>query len=197
MARSKNFVSSILLNKKTASIFGVIAVIAIGVIGVRAVSNNSSNDKQLGSTVRTQNNNSKVKGTQKIEVGQSIKIPTGKNEEDFITYTIVDAELKDQIVLQGQTASAVEGKQFLVLNIKLSNNLEKKVVLNTRDNIRLSVNGSSDRLAPNIHNDPVEVQPISDQITRLGFSVFKTDTDYKLYLGEISEEKIEIPLVFN
>lgn len=192
MARSKNFVS-VLLSQKPIKL-GIVAVIAIAVVGfgVKALSGKSNQeDKQLAGVSLGANDNTKE--SVKIDLNQTIDIPVDSTQQD-ITYTIVDAEIKDTIVLKGTNARAVDGKQFLILNLKLSNRSEQRVRLNTRDYVRLGVNGQEERLAPSIHNDPVEVQPISDQYTRLGFSVNKSDTDYVLYLGEISEEKIEIPV---
>lgn len=189
--RSRNIITHALSRKKVRLglllIVGLFVFVGLGnrlVTGTSSQSNGSSGNGILGD-----------KQNIEVEVDQSIEIPIG--EDNVITYTITTAELQDSIVIRGQQAYPVDGKQFLVLNLKLSNTETQRVRLDTRDFIRLSVNDSPDRLAPAIHNDPVELQPISDQYTRLGFSVFLDDADYKLFLGEITEEKIEIPLEFN
>ena len=135
--------------------------------------------------------------TQKITLDHSFQIPLGDDSDQNITFRLQSAELKDSIILKGQKARAIQGKQFLIINLKLENDQERRIKLDTRDYVRLTVNNSEDRLAPQIHNDPVEVQPISDQYTRVGFSISKSDTDFKLFVGPIAKDKAELPLNFN
>lgn len=111
-----------------------------------------------------------------------------------LQYIIQNAEIDNQIIIKGEKAIAVTGREFLILNLKITNNYTKSINLNTRDYIRLSVNNSSDRLAPDIHNDPVEVQAISTKYTRVGFAINTTDRNLTLYVGEITGPKQEIKL---
>jgi len=184
---AKSFIQSMPI-AKVAGIATVAIIILF--IGIRAISSNSSSNKTQQAT------NSNKKSIKTTNLDYNMDIPLGDDEEKVINLSLVDAQLKDEIILKGQPAKAVEGKTFLIINIKLANEQEERVKINTRDYLRLSVNDSEDRLAPNVHNDPVEVQPISNQFTRVAFSVFKTDSNYRLYAGEISEEKTEISLDF-
>ena len=61
--------------------------------------------------------------------------------------------------------------------------------MNTRDYVRLTVNNGSEWLAPDIHNDPVEIQAISTKYTRIGFPISDTDKKLKLQIGEINGDK--------
>lgn len=113
-----------------------------------------------------------------------------------IQYTIQSAELDNQIVVQGQVATAVQGRVFLILNLAVTNNYDKSVQLNTRDYVRLVINNSAQKLAADIHNDPVDVEPISTKYTRLGFPI---DSNYKsltLQVGQITGPKQTIQLNF-
>ncbi len=115
-------------------------------------------------------------------------------------YTIENAELRKQIIVQGKRATSIEGRIFLILNLKIVNNLDQAIQLNTRDYIRIVVNGNIDeKLAPDIHNDPVEVQAISTKYTRLGLAINESDTKSPIVLqvGEISGEKKTIEINFN
>jgi len=76
-----------------------------------------------------------------------------------------------------------------VLNLKITNNYNKAVQLSTRDYVRLIVDNSSDRLAADIHNDPVDVEPISTKYTRLGFPIVSDAKSLKLEVGEITGTK--------
>jgi len=128
------------------------------------------------------------------DLDTSIDIPIDKKSS--IKFQLTGADLQNQIILKGQKARAVEGKQFLILTVKLSNSQESRVKINSRDYVRLKAADSDDRLAPNIHNDPIEVQPISDQFTRLGFSVDSSEKHFTLFVGQISEDKTQVDLNF-
>lgn len=153
-------------------------------------------------------NNSKSSPMQSSNsmVNQKILAPTSKAsqiiDKTFIfsfgdnkfAYIIESAELQDEIILKGQVASAVKGKTFLIINLKIRNDNEVAFEINTRDFIRLSVNNLNDKIAADIHNDPVLVQAISTKPTRLGFPIKDTDEHLTLYIGEIQGEKKTINL---
>lgn len=114
-------------------------------------------------------------------------------------YVIQSAQLQKQIIVQGQRATAVNGRAFLILNLKITNNLKKTIQLNTRDYIRLTTaSDANEQLAPDIHNDPVEVQAISTKFTRVGIALDEKDTKktIKLKVGEIDGTKQNIDLNF-
>lgn len=111
-----------------------------------------------------------------------------------ISYEIQNVELRNQIIINGQRATSIAGREFLILNLKLTNNYEKEISINARDYVRLLRNGTTEKLAPDIHNDPVNVQAISTKYTRLGFPISTTDKNLKLEIGEISGTKQMIPL---
>ena len=103
-------------------------------------------------------------------------------------------EKRTEIYVKGQPAKALAGKYFLIFNIKFINQLDQGIKINARDYLRLSVNNSKDWLAPNIHNDPVEVQAISTENTRLGFVINTTDKNFTLQVGEIKGKKQTIKI---
>jgi hypothetical protein len=114
-------------------------------------------------------------------------------------YVIESAAIQKQIIVQGQRATAVDGRDFLILNLKITNNLKKTIQLNTRDYIRLTVaSNASEQLAPDIHNDPVEVQAISTKFTRVGIALDEADAKKTIHLkvGEIDGAKQNIDLNF-
>lgn len=119
-------------------------------------------------------------------------------EVSQLKYMIEKAELRDEIIVKGQRANSVRGRTFLIVNLKISNEFNKPININTRDYIRLSVNGDeAEWLAPDVHNDPVEVQAISTKYTRVGFPINTVDTKLILRVGEIDGEKQLIELSFN
>lgn len=113
-------------------------------------------------------------------------------------FLIENAELKKQIIVQGKRATAVNGRIFLVFNLKIVNELKYPMGLPTRNYIRVIVNNNNELLAPDIHNDPVEVQPFSTKYTRLAIALDEevTKKTIKVQVGEIEGSKQTIDLNF-
>ncbi len=127
-----------------------------------------------------------------------LKDENGKEVGKF-DYIIQTSQLQSQIIVKGQRATAIDGKVFLILNLKITNNLEQTIQLNTRDYLRFIVKSNeNEQLAPDIHNDPVEVQAISTKYTRVGITIDEVDAKklIQLKVGEIGGEKQNIDLNF-
>ncbi|QQS38699.1 hypothetical protein IPM62_04930 [Candidatus Woesebacteria bacterium] len=137
-----------------------------------------------------------AKSAQELNKEFSFPLRTADNEvvSDF-KYEILTVEKRDEIVVRGQKATAVKGRTFLVLNIKITNVYTEPIDIDTIDYVRLAVNGNEEeQMAADIHNDSVSVQPISTKYTRIGFPINDTDTDLTLRIGEINGEKESIKL---
>lgn len=155
----------------------------------------ASNKQQVADT-RTTVAGPKASVTLNKEYSFPILDSKGK-EVTKLKYTIQNAELRNEIIVKGQRASAIEGRTFLILNIKIVNDYDKGIDINARDYIRLITNGNENELlAADIHNDPVSVQPISTKITRLGFPINDTDKNLVLQVGEIKGAKDFVPVKF-
>lgn len=128
------------------------------------------------------------------EFSYPVKNPDGGETDMKILFTIEKLELAKEIVAKGQRATAISGRSFLLLTIKLTNNEDVGIEIDTRDYVRLSVDGSEEKLAADIHNDPVESQPLSTKTTRIGFPVNATIKKVTLYIGEIKGEKEAISI---
>jgi hypothetical protein len=122
-----------------------------------------------------------------------LKNSAGK-EISKLSYVVENAELRDEIIVKGKRAISVEGRTFLVLNIKITNVYNKAIQVNARDYVRLTVNKNADKIAADIHNDPVEIQADSTKTTRLGFPINETDKDLTLLIGELEGTKQTIKL---
>lgn len=135
-----------------------------------------------------------------IEINREFTFPIrgeeGEESGRVIKYVVEKFELADEIVVKGQRATAVTGRTFLIFSIKLINDEDVGIEIDTRDYIRASVNNSDERLAADIHNDPVEVQPLSTKSTRIGFPTDDNVKHITLFVGEIKGDKeaIEVSL---
>ena len=152
------------------------------------------NEKTVQSDQRVEIAGAKASADLNREFKFPLRDNTGEQVSE-IKFTVNSAELRDEIIVKGKRATAVKGRTFLILNLKVANDFDQTIEIDTRDYIRLTVNGNEDeKLAPDIHNDPVEVQAISTKLTRLGFPINDSDTNLKLLVGEISEDKETIEL---
>src|SRR5882724_11157562 len=122
-----------------------------------------------------------------------LKDQSGKVVSNLM-YDIQSVELRNQIVVKGQKATAIQGRTFLIINLKITNNYDKTIQINARDYIRLIINGSTEKFAPDIHNDPVEVQAISTKYTRVGIAIDDATRNVVLQVGEITGKKSLIKL---
>ena len=137
-----------------------------------------------------------AKASQELNKEMSFPLKDASGEEvSRIKFVIEKAELRDEIVVKGQKATAISGRTFLIFTLKVTNEHNQAVEIDTRDYIRLSINGNGEEwLAPDIHNDPVEVQAISTKYSRVGFPIDDGDTDMTLRIGEINGDKEDVSI---
>lgn len=179
----------------------VLAAVLLILISVAAIARvrllnfkNSSSSSTLGDRVE-------IKAPLKtLNIQKEFQFPVKDAKGKEVTklkYYIDQASIQNEIIVKGQKATAVKGREFLIINLKLTNEYSAKLDINTRNYVRLSVNGNEDEwLAPDIHNDPVEVQAQSTKATRLGFPINESDTKMVLRVGEIDGEKQRVELNF-
>lgn len=140
----------------------------------------------------------KAKAAQKLNKELSFPIKNAEGEEVAkVRYQIESAELYDTIIVKGQRARAVKGRTFLVINLKITNGFNQGIEINTRDYLRLSTNDGKEKLAADIHNDPLKVQAESTKPTRIGFAINESEKNVILYFGELNaDKKQEIKITF-
>ncbi|OGY18634.1 MAG: hypothetical protein A2900_02745 [Candidatus Chisholmbacteria bacterium RIFCSPLOWO2_01_FULL_50_28] len=118
-------------------------------------------------------------------------------EVSKIKFTFENAELRDEIIVKGQRATSVRGRTFLILTLKITNSYNQSIEVDSKNYVRLTVNNNEgEKLAPDIHNDPVQVQADSTKFTRVGFPINDTDKNLAIYVGEIQGEKQKVELNF-
>ncbi len=138
-----------------------------------------------------------AKASQDLNREFTFPLKNSEGEEvSRIHYGIEKAELRDEIIVKGQKATAIKGRTFLILTLKIKNDYDQPIEIDTRDYVRLSIDNDGEWLAPTIHNDPVEVQAISTMHTRLGFPIDDESKNLVLQIGEISGEKERVSIEF-
>ncbi len=187
-------------NKKNAKVAGILIAAVIVIAAVISIAK-SLPDAQ-SRPVTGSSNDATPNALATIHLDRKFNFPLtdekGKEVGTF-EYVIQSASLQKQIIVQGQRATAVNGRVFLILNLKITNSLKQTIQLNTRDYLRLILaSNSSEQLAPDIHNDPVEVQAISTKYTRVGVAVDEADARklIQLKVGEIDGTKQNVDLQF-
>jgi len=179
--------------KKKLIIYGVVGLVLIIFLLIIRSGRKNNNPVVAGSSNTTIN---PAVATKEIKREFSYPLRNSKSEEvSTLKFFIETAEIRNEILVKGQRAQAVSGREFLIINLKITNQYTNAIQLNTKDYIRLAVNGNENEwLAPDIHNDPVEVQADSTKYTRVGFPVNTSDKDFILRVGEINGSKETIKL---
>lgn len=177
----------------TLLLLGVLIVLfLVFVIGIKRIQSASTHVSTFGGE-KIEAPQPKAKQTLNREFSFSLKDDKGKDISK-VRYIIESAEIHDELILKGQRAKAVKGRTFLILNLKIKNDFKQGIKINSRDYLRLSMNKASEHLAPDVHNDPVEVQAISTKYTRVGFPINESDKNLVLQVGEIEGKKESILL---
>jgi len=180
---SKKFVKSVIYGV----VFVVLVVVARNVLGTSATSTSDQRVEIEGPKAQT-------------EINKEFSFPLTDENGDVVSeykYVIESAELRNEILVQGVPAHAINDRTFLIINLKLVNEYNQAIEVNASDFVRLSINGNDNELlAPDIHSDPVRVQAISTKSTRIGFPISDFDTNLLLQVGEINGDKeiVEINL---
>lgn len=115
-------------------------------------------------------------------------------EVSKISYFVESANLQDAFIYQGKLAKAVKGRTFLIFNLKITNPYSKTIEINAKDYMRVKMNGKSEQLASEIHNDPVEIQANSTKYTRIGLPINDSDKNIVLVVGELAGKKETVNL---
>ena len=164
---------------------GFVLLLAIAFFAGRFLAPASTNRLSVPAPVATQQLNKTFNFPLRDDKGKEVS---------KVAYTIQSADLQDAFVFQGKLATAVKGRTFLIVNLKVTNPYSKTIQINAKDYIRVKVNGSSEQLAPEIHNDPVEVQADSTKYTRVGMAINDSDKNITLLVGELQGSKTSINL---
>lgn len=117
-------------------------------------------------------------------------------EKGTLELRITDVEKTSQVIVQDKNYTAKGNKTFLIVNLELKNETTKRLNIFPGDLIRLIVDDEEKKFAPDLHNNYVQVAPISTKIDRLGFVIDQGASNLKLQVGELEEKKEILKLEF-
>lgn len=117
-----------------------------------------------------------------------IRSADGKDTGDKLVVNFTTVDKSRRIILQGQPATAKDGKVFLILNVDVENSTTNQLSVRPVDFIRM-IDDKGENFAADIHNDVVKVEPISIKKTRVGFIVDESQKNFKFAVGEIKGSK--------
>lgn len=186
----RSFTIQLIRRFRSKKLILIVVVAAVSLVAIFTLKNILANRGNQTTDSRVSLREAKAK----VDLNKSFSFPLKNQKGEEVSrfdYSVVDASLQDQIVSKGKSYTTVKGRTILVLNLKITNQYDKSIEINTRDYIRLAVGESKEYLAADIHNDPVTVQAISTKYTRLGFPIYDSDKNLKILVGEIGEDKKE------
>ena len=116
--------------KKFSKILFILLLLVSLILAVRAVYS------FLGGGSSQKNQVLGAKASETINKELTFPLRNEKGEEvSRISYMVEKAELMDQILVRGEKATAVSGRTFLILTIKIKNDFDKSIEINTKDYI--------------------------------------------------------------
>jgi len=131
-------------------------------------------------------------------LGNSFEITSragnGSALDKKMTINLTNANITNQILIQGERAKTREGKLFLIINMELNNDEPFVVYSFPVDLVRLA--RGDKKFAPSVHQGKVEIRPSSTKISNVGFVIDEGEKNFTLELGEISETKETVPVKF-
>ena len=116
------------------------------------------------------------------------KTKDGKNTNGKFPVEVTSAHKAESVLVQGQRVAARNNKEFLVLNMEISNNYNVPLYTYPVDSFRL-IDVDGKKFAPTAHQGNVEVRPQSTKTSNVGFVVLTGSTRFKVEVGELNGER--------
>lgn len=116
------------------------------------------------------------------------KTKDGKNTNGKFPIEVTSAQTAESVLVQGQRVTARNNKEFLVLNMEISNSYNVPLYTYPVDSFRL-IDVDGKKFAPTAHQGNVEVRPQSTKTSNVGFIVPQGSKKFKVEIGELNGEK--------
>lgn len=180
--------TSRIFNSKTKALLGILVggviLVGIAVAAVSAIGNKTPLLDSQGPSIHINKTLTIIPRTK-----------DGRPTDGKMPMTITTANMTDSILVQGQTASARNGKTFLVVYADLQNNYQVALYATPLDLLRL-VRPDGKRIAPSVSQGNVEIRPLSVKTTNVGFVVEPNEKSFTIEVGEIDGPKQAVQINF-
>ena len=125
--------------------------------------------------------------SQQFEV--TAKTKDGRNTNGDISVDVTGTYKAGSLLVQGQRVIARNGKEFLIINMELSNPYNVPLYLQPVDSFRL-IGDDDKKYAPTAHQGNVEIRPQSTKTSNVGFVIPKGESKFKVEIVELNSEKV-------
>lgn len=109
---------------------------------------------------------------------------TGNLLETMVTFSLLSAQKTNQIYVKNKPLRTTNDKAFLVLNIELKNETDKRVYFYSSDLVRL-LNSENKKFEADFKNQRLEIAPFSTKKDKLAFLIGAQENDFQIQIGEI------------
>lgn len=113
----------------------------------------------------------------------------GKNTNGNFKVDVTGAYRAPQLLVQGQTVVARNNKDFMVINMEITNNYNQPLYMYPVDSFRL-IDAAGKKFAPTAHQGNVEVRPQSTKTSNVGFIVPTDLKKFKIEVGQLTGDKV-------
>lgn len=162
----------------------------------KLISNSSGSEQQDPKQIVSESDN-KVDINREFEFNVSAINDQGqilKNQEK-IKFKLIEAELKKDIKLKGESKKTNDGQKYLILRIELQNDSVNRVAIISNKYIRLVGDGEK-KFSPDFHNAMIAIDPLSVRRDLVAYIVNDNVSNFTFQVGELEGDKQPIEIVF-
>lgn len=119
----------------------------------------------------------------------SAKTQDGRSTNGILKVDVTGTYKTDNLLVQGTKVTARNGKQFLVLNMEITNPYNLALYTYPVDSFRL-ISSDGKKFAPTAHQGNVEIRPQATKTSNIGFIVPLSQKKFKVEVGALTGEKV-------
>ncbi len=117
------------------------------------------------------------------------KTQDGKTTNGKFHVEVTGTYRAPSLLVQGETVTARNGKDFVIVNMEVTNSYNVPLYIQPVDDFRL-IGADGKKFAPTAHQGNVEVRPQSTKTSNVGFVVPKSTRKFKVEVGDLNSDKV-------